>query len=172
LEWARLQKGELQFSPEKLNLSNLVKGIVEFYNEHSQAKEIKTISKVDSNLNVWVDENMVKSILRNLLSNAIKFTNKNGEISILARNIEDGMVEVSVADNGIGMDSEILNNLFRIECNIGREGTNNEPSSGLGLLLCKEFVEKNNGKIWAESQEGEGSTFFFTLPSKPFTLGK
>jgi signal transduction histidine kinase len=107
---------------------------------------------------------MIQSVLRNLITNAIKFTRENGSVIIDAKIAKGNMVEITVSDNGIGMDDNVLKNLFNIQGNVGRAGTNGEPSSGLGLLLCKEFTLKHGGRIWAQSKEGEGSSFTFTLP--------
>lgn len=108
---------------------------------------------------------MIKTVLRNLISNAIKFTNINGEINVYT-NQKDKFNEITVSDNGVGMNAETQNKLFSIETNEPTIGTANEKGSGLGLILCKEFVKKNGGKIWVESELGKGSAFKFTLPLK------
>ena len=107
---------------------------------------------------------MIKTILRNLISNAIKFTHKNGKVEVTAR-IDNKHVEISVSDNGIGMTKETMSKLFRLDGNLSTPGTENEKGTGLGLFLCKEFVDKHGGKIWAESRSGNGSVFKFVLPS-------
>ncbi len=109
---------------------------------------------------------MISSVLRNLLSNAVKFTRKNGKVSCKARETESGMIEISVTDTGVGITADVVDKLFILGENVGTAGTDGEPSTGLGLLICKEFVEKHGGKIWVESEEGKGSTFYFTLRSK------
>ena len=106
---------------------------------------------------------MLNTVLRNLIQNAIKFTDTGGKIEIHAVS-EKNQIQITVADNGIGMNEETLNKLFRIDTAISRSGTANETGSGLGLILCKEFIEKHEGKIWVESEEGIGSKFVFTLP--------
>lgn len=164
LEWAGFQRGTMVFRPEKVNLLNLVESVLEFFDHHFNAKQIYMRLRIHEDIFIKVDENMVLSTLRNLISNAIKFTNRHGEISITAEMSDNGNVIVAVADNGIGMEPKIIENLFNIERNVGREGTENEPSSGLGLILCKGFIEKHNGKIWVESQVGKGSIFYFSLP--------
>jgi signal transduction histidine kinase len=103
-------------------------------------------------------------VLRNLVSNAVKFTRENGRIVILATECDNDCVEISVRDNGIGMSQETIDHLFRLDVQTSRKGTNNEPSSGIGLLLCKEFIEKHNGTIRIESEVNVGTTFYFTLP--------
>ena len=113
---------------------------------------------------VYADEEMLNSILRNLLTNAVKFTSKNGKVIVNAKGADNNFVEIAVTDNGIGMADDLRRKLFRIEEKVGRKGTEGEESTGMGLLVCKEFVEKNGGKIWVESKEGTGSTFYFTVP--------
>jgi len=109
---------------------------------------------------------MLDCILRNLASNSIKFTPKEGKIVIAAKPLDNDWVEISVKDSGIGMKEEMVGNLFQVVINTTRKGTNNEPSTGLGLIICKEFVEKHGGKLRVESEEGKGSAFNFTLPSR------
>ncbi|MFP4365859.1 MAG: sensor histidine kinase, partial [Bacteroidales bacterium] len=164
LEWAGFQRGTMVFRPRNVNLLSLVESVMEFFKQQLNAKQIIVKLKVPEDIFVQVDENMVLSTLRNLISNAIKFTRRHGEITITAGKNDIGRAEVAVADNGIGMDSKIIQNLFYIEGHVGRSGTENEPSSGLGLLLCKEFIEKHDGKIRVESLVGKGSTFYFSLP--------
>jgi signal transduction histidine kinase len=106
---------------------------------------------------------MLQAIIRNLVSNATKFTPKGGQITISARSDLYHLVEISINDNGIGMSSSIVDGLFRLDVNTSRKGTEGEASTGLGLIICKEFVEKNGGNLWVESQMGKGSTFYFTI---------
>jgi signal transduction histidine kinase len=108
---------------------------------------------------------MVETILRNLISNAIKFTPRQGTVTLMAKKIKGKKVLVCLSDTGIGMNEEMQNNLFKLEAKINRLGTEDEPSTGLGLLLCHEFVRMHGGEFWVESEENQGSTFFFTLPS-------
>jgi signal transduction histidine kinase len=129
------------------------------------------LNEIPGELNVYADEKMVNSLLRNLLSNAIKFTGKNGMVIGRARERADWMTEISITDTGVGMPAEIVEKLFKLGEKVSTRGTENEPSTGLGLLLCKEFVDKHGGTIWAESVEEDpssgkpgGSTFYFTLP--------
>jgi len=117
-------------------------------------------------LKVFADDAMFNSILRNILSNALKFTPKGGNVTLTAKSIVGGMVEVSIADSGIGMTEILLKKLFKIGEKVGRKGTEDEESTGLGLLLCKEFVEKHGGRIWVESEAGKGSKFSFSIPKK------
>jgi len=108
---------------------------------------------------------MIETVLRNLINNAIKFTPEGGQIEVSAKR-ENGQVLVSVSDSGIGITEEDTKNLFRIDSKVKRKGTNNEDGSGLGLILCREFVDKHDGKIWVESTLGKGSAFIFSIPAK------
>jgi len=164
LEWSRLQRGLINLCLDKLGLRQNVAKTVETLVELARKKEIEIENQIPEELVVTVDENMLASIIRNLVSNALKFTYKGGRIDIDAKSLDEDFVQVSISDNGIGMDADILNNIFNKNVQTSRQGTNGEPSSGLGLIICKDFIEKHNGKIWAESEEGKGSTFYFTLP--------
>ena len=134
--------------------------------ESATKKEIGIRYNVPEDLIVFADENMFGSILRNLSSNAVKFTPKGGNVIINAKPIPNDLVEISIKDTGIGMNKEMVENLFKLDIDTNRTGTDKEPSTGLGLIICKEFVEKHGGKLWVESEEGKGSTFFLTLPAK------
>ena len=163
LLWSRIQLGVVKIDLNQINIKEFIGGCDELTKEAANNKSIKLIINIPDYLIVIADETMLHFILRNLVGNSIKFTNPGGSIIVSARKNEDGKIEFSVSDNGIGMNEGILRDMFRLNKNIGRMGTNKEPSSGLGLLLCKEFVEKQNGKIWVKSEEGIGSTFYFTL---------
>jgi len=163
LEWSRLQQGLIGLMPDVLNLSRIVEQSIGILSEVSKLKSIVINIDIPDDLTVLADPNMLQIILNNLLSNAIKFTPEKGNISISAK-IIDNLAEILIADSGIGMDEERISHLFRIDINVSRPGTNGEPSTGLGLCLCKEFVEKQGGEIWVESEVGKGSKFYFTLP--------
>jgi ligand-binding sensor domain-containing protein/signal transduction histidine kinase len=163
LEWSRMQRGLVVSHPEELKLNMIITKSTDSVELAAQNKSIRITINVPEEINVWADKNILGLIIRNLVSNAVKFTNNGGDIRISAKTIENMMVEISVTDNGIGMKKQLLNNLFRIDENTSRPGTNGEPSTGLGLLLCKDFVEMQGGRLWAESIEGKGSTFYFTL---------
>ena len=120
--------------------------------------------EIPGEITVFADENMLGSIVRNLTTNAVKYTEKGGNVSIAEKTVSGNSVEISVRDTGIGMSSTMVEDLFRLDVQTNRKGTDGEPSTGLGLLLCKDFIEKHGGKIWVESEEGKGSTFRFTLP--------
>jgi PAS domain S-box-containing protein len=166
LEWSRLQRGALEFKPKKLNLSKLVNAGVDSVAGSAKSKGIRLEIQIPEGLEVTADEHMIESILRNLVSNAIKFTPRNGNITILASSDAQNAVEVRVTDSGIGMSKDIIAKLFRINERTNRPGTEGEPSTGLGLLLCKEFIDKHRGSILVESTEGKGTTFCFTIPAK------
>ncbi len=165
LDWARLQRGAIKFNPSRQSVQELARYAANMYNENFVKKQVVIDVDIEADIFVFADTNMAESVLRNLISNALKFTRRYGVVSINASRVDNEWVEIAVSDNGIGMDKDILDNLFKIECNIGREGTDKESSSGFGLLLCKDFVVKHGGQIWANSKVDEGSTFHFTLPA-------
>ncbi len=165
LDWAQMQQGVESFNPIEIVLSEIVSQNIDLIIKRGEQKGIDIIIEIPENQTVYADEAMLNSILRNLLSNAVKFTRQSGKIHLLSKETENKMIEFSVTDNGIGMTDDFCKKLFKIEEKVGRKGTDGEKSTGLGLLLCKEFVEKHGGKIWVESRENLGSTFYFTLPS-------
>jgi signal transduction histidine kinase len=164
LEWARLQMGMETLNPSEIDIGELINENINIVVKQSKQKGIKLEVEVISNQYVFADEGMVNSILRNLLTNALKFTRKNGVVTVKTTITESAFLQISISDTGIGMGKDIVDRLFKVGEKIGRDGTNGEQSTGLGLLLCKEFVEKNNGRIWVESEENAGSIFYFTLP--------
>jgi PAS domain S-box-containing protein len=163
LEWSRLQRGKIKINPEKLALNTIIKDIVELMMPNAGKKEISLITEVDENIFVNADQSMLNSILQNLISNAIKFTYEKGTIRIRA-NIKNDFVEIIVADSGIGMTDEEINKVFKIDASYTTKGTAGEIGTGLGLVICKEMVEKQGGKINIESEKDKGSQFKFTLP--------
>jgi ligand-binding sensor domain-containing protein/signal transduction histidine kinase len=163
LEWANSQRGKIIFNPVSINLRELVNEEFGVLSDMAKSKNIELKSSFDDNLTFIADKNMINTILRNLISNAIKFTHKNGKVELKAI-INNKQVEISVSDNGIGMKNETMAKLFRLDGNLSTRGTENEKGTGLGLFLCKEFVEKHGGRIWVESEYGKRSTFKFTLP--------
>lgn len=165
LEWSRIKQGLMLTEPYSMNLSKEVDGILSGFLDTAAQKQIELRPTIDLILTVFVDPHMLKSILRNLVYNAIKFTPRGGNVEINAALDEMGFVVVEIKDNGIGMDQTMLNNLFRLDVNTKRSGTENEPTSGLGLILCKDFIEENGGSIWVKSEIGVGSSFYFSLPA-------
>ncbi|MDO8897557.1 MAG: ATP-binding protein, partial [Bacteroidales bacterium] len=130
----------------------------------AKIKDIEIIIDFPVDISVFADNDMLQTVIRNLISNAIKFTPVGGKILFSAKSCSNNIIEISISDTGIGMRKEMIGNLFKLEVQSNRKGTEGEPSTGLGLLLCKEFVEKHSGKIWAESEVGRGTTFYFTIP--------
>lgn len=163
LEWSKIQRGKIEPQFSTFNVSQVVKMSVSLVEQQANAKSQKLINNVNPNISGYADFNIINTVLRNLLTNAIKFTPRGGKITIDSEE-KDGKIIVSVSDTGIGMDDNTINKLFKIEEKIGMHGTDGEPSTGLGLVLCKEFMELNNGKIYLESKLGEGSTFFIEFP--------
>ena len=166
LEWANLKRGVMKSRSEIMSVSNRINQCTKFLSLKAEQKGITVTVNCPEDLEVFADKHMTDSVLRNLLSNALKFSKRNGMVDISAKPREDKFVEISVSDNGIGMPPEYVARLFKTGEKIGLKGTEGELSSGLGLLLCKEFVEENGGEIWVKSEEGLGSTFSFTLPGK------
>ena len=163
LNWAKSQTGQINFNPQKIILSSIIREILEHSNSIATVKQITLIHKQTDKIEVYSDKNMLKTVLRNLITNAIKFTKSGGCINIIVIT-KQNHVEISISDNGIGINEEKLKTLFNISSNTTSLGTENEKGSGLGLVLCKEFVEKLGGCIWVESEVGKGSDFKFTLP--------
>ena len=164
LEWSQIQQGAFPFNPEIIQLGIVVRSSIDMICETAKSKDIEIATDIADGLLVFVDINMIQTVIRNLVLNAVKFTPRGGKITLLAKVATGNNIEISINDNGIGMNPAMIENLFRIDVHTNRKGTEGEPSTGLGLLLCKEFTEKNGGKIWVESEEGIGSTFYFTLP--------
>jgi signal transduction histidine kinase len=163
LEWSIAQRGLTEFIPEVLSLKEIADDSFKLFTDVAKNKGIVLKEKIPGDIFVVADKLMLNTIIRNFVSNSVKFTETGGRILITTRIIDD-KVEISIADTGIGMDEKMLNDLFRIDVKSGRKGTNDEPSTGLGLILCKEFVEKHNGKITVQSEVGKGSMFTFSLP--------
>ncbi len=163
LEWARMQQGRIPYEPHEILFNSIVNQEFEGLKNSANQKNIELIKNIGENLIITADENMVSTVLRNLVSNAIKFTPKGGEVKVDAR-VEGDDVKISVSDTGIGITPETIEKLFKIETSFTTRGTENEKGTGLGLLLCKEFIEKHGGKIWVESEQGKGSVFRITIP--------
>ncbi|MEI8253165.1 MAG: ATP-binding protein [bacterium] len=163
LEWARLQTGRLQVSKTKFDVSKVIEGLVSFHLPSAMHRKVNLISDIKKPYIVNADEAMITATIRNIISNAIKFTQSKGTVMISAIK-NDNNLEIVISDNGKGMSPDILNALFRIGGNVISEDMSNNKGTGLGLILCKEFVERNGGKIWVESKLEEGSTFYFTIP--------
>ncbi len=163
LDWARMQQGSFHFEPISISFNYLLRTEIEGLKHSAGRKNIMLVNGTNEEINITADEKMLSSVLRNLISNAIKFTPKDGKINIEACRKVDH-VEVSISDTGIGMEKETIDKLFKIETSFTSRGTENEKGTGLGLLLCKDFVEKHGGIIWVDSEKGKGSRFTFSIP--------
>ena len=163
LQWSRSQMGRIEFNPQVIELKISVAENMEFVKTLADNKTISMSCSIDDTVKVKADVDMFNTILRNLLTNSIKYSHKEGLINISAE-LKDDFAEVCVADTGIGMSDKVKSNLFKLDVHQSSEGTASEPGTGLGLLLCKEFVERHGGEIRAESEENNGSKFYFTLP--------
>lgn len=163
LVWSKIQTGHVDYSPEMISVSLISNETIALLKSQALAKNIQIISTVDLALQAYADENMIKTVYRNLVTNAIKYSFPGGKIVISGEDLGKS-IWISVRDFGIGINENLLGKLFRIDENRERPGTMNEQGTGLGLILCREFVHQNGGEIMVESQEGGGSTFSFTLP--------
>jgi signal transduction histidine kinase len=165
LTWAKIQTKAIKYNPEVFDLQAKIADTIEFLEGASAKKSIRIKVANKQQMFVYADVNMFSAVIRNLVSNAIKFTHEQGAIVIQLQGKED-FCEISVKDNGVGISEENIHKIFRIDSNHSTHGTNGEKGTGLGLILCKEFVEQHNGKIWVESVVDKGSRFIFTLPRK------
>jgi signal transduction histidine kinase len=163
LHWARSQTNKIKYTPDALNMKKIINDTIDLFKTSANEKNILLVSDVKENLLVFADKEMITTVTRNLVSNAIKFTGDGGQVKVLANRVNNH-VETKVVDTGTGISDKNLDKLFRIDAHLTTKGTKNEEGSGLGLILCKEFVERNKGEISVQSNKGEGSTFVFTLP--------
>lgn len=163
LTWSRLQRGQIEFLPQPLNVQDFVVRNVNLFTPAAKQKQITLHNRVQHEVAAYADLYMLDAVMRNVLSNAIKFTPSGGAVTIDVMRAET-LVTISVADTGIGIPAEKCGSLFRIDAKYQRKGTNGEPGTGLGLVLCKEFVQKQGGVIRVESREGNGTTLYVTLP--------
>lgn len=177
LEWSRIQSGKMPFTPTVFDIRDEISSVITVLDNNATQKEIKLFNEVEPGIMVEADRNMIHSVIQNLVTNSIKFSNANGRVVIRGRVPQKYVktktsdlagerlwLEVSISDNGIGIPEEILPRLFKLNGQYSQAGTANEPGTGLGLVLCHEMVEKNGGRIWAESIAGQGTTFIFTIP--------
>jgi PAS domain S-box-containing protein len=163
LQWSRSQTGRIEFNPKKLGLFSITDDNFLILKNTAERKQIQLCNRVEPSIQVFADEEMLNTVFRNLLTNAIKFSNKGGNITVGAYLIEN-FVGIFVSDSGVGMDQKTIDNLFKLEVTHSTFGTDNETGTGLGLILCKEFIERNGGGISVESKIDKGSRFIFTLP--------
>lgn len=169
LFWAKSQRGEIAYNPENIELNVIIDENIELLNGCAKAKNISLITDLEEIIYVYADDNMITTTIRNLITNAIKFSHKNSKIEILVRDAQNidsskSMIEIAVKDYGVGICEANLNKIFQSNIHFTTYGTNNEKGTGLGLNLCKEFVQRHGGKITVESEENKGSIFRFTLP--------
>jgi signal transduction histidine kinase len=163
LHWSRIQTGRIEHHPAKVELQELVDESLRLHKGNAREKGVRLDAEVEKGVFVYADKYMINSVIQNLISNAVKFTKKRGKVEIASK-VTNGDVQIAVVDTGVGMKEDDIKKLFRIDEHHTTLGTADEKGSGLGLILCKEFVEKNRGKIWIKSNWGEGTTVYFTLP--------
>jgi len=163
VEWARIKYASDIFSPTKIKLTEYINKVFDTLNENASIKAINLHHEIEADTSVFADGKMLISIIQNIVSNAIKHTDKGGTVEVSAKSKEDKII-VQVKDTGVGMSKEIMKNLFTPQMKNLAETRKKNKGAGIGLLLVKGFLEKNGGEIWVESIEGEGSTFYFTLP--------
>jgi two-component system sensor histidine kinase/response regulator len=168
LTWSRIQLNKVDFSPEKFNLHEIVNKTISIYEENVKQKDISLTNNIKSTVTPFGNKESVNVVFRNLITNAIKFTPNGGSITIESNQItieNSPFISVSVCDSGVGIPEDQIQNLFKIDTNYTTEGTNNEEGTGLGLILCKEFVEKNGGTIKVQNNKPSGTIFTFTIPA-------
>ncbi len=166
LEWSRIQRNMTGFKPEDIQLSTLLSESTLYLNDLAHRKGIQINKLIADNMIVKADKNLLSAIFRNLISNAIKFSHQGDIVTIKATSESENSVKISVQDTGIGMSNDLLNLLFTLDENMSRRGTSGEPSTGLGLIICKDFIEKCGGSMKVESEENIGSVFSFILPTR------
>jgi signal transduction histidine kinase len=165
LEWSRAQSGRIDYSPEYFDLAEIVDESLKMLKFNAEDKDIGLISGISHGVMVFADKNMVKFIIRNLTSNGIKFTRNGGRVTFSSRIVDGKAVEICISDTGTGMTQEQIRKLFRIDELNTMPGTKGEQGTGLGLVVCKEFLTINKGSIHVESFPGRGSRFYFRLPT-------
>lgn len=167
LQWSKTQRGLIKYDPKPIDLLEFIDELMIFYEPIAEEKKIDLVLELKESLHIYADKDMLSTILRNLVSNALKFTPEGGEVKIAAAekidmdNMFSEYIEFSISDTGIGIKEESISSIFSIDKN--KDNDYKDSSTGLGLLLCKDFVEKHNGRIWVESEHGKGSTFYFTI---------
>ncbi|MBK3519973.1 sensor histidine kinase [Carboxylicivirga marina] len=164
LEWGRIQQGKVSFNPQMTCLKELTTNITDALKDTYTQKNIRLVNLIPNSTNVYIDNHLVQTILRNLIHNAIKFTPSGGNITLSTKGNDMGQINVCIEDSGIGMSQELIEDLFNLDFNTNRAGTNGEPSIGLGLIICKELIEKQGGQLNIESIPNKGSLFSFSVP--------
>jgi len=166
LLWARTNTGRMEFNPKEYNLKELVDETVELLSPTANNKHIKILSEISDTVNLSADNEMLKTVIRNLISNSIKFSNEEEGIIKVSAEAKEKIIEIVISDNGVGMPESVQQNLFRIDKSKTTKGTKGEKGTGLGLLLCKEFIDKHHGSIRVESKVNEGTKFIIQLPAE------
>lgn len=164
MTWSQLESGRMPFNPEYFDITPIVSEVISLIKPTASQKSINIENKITSTSQVFADKEMISTVLRNLLSNAIKFT-KNGGIVTISSATDKNELTVTITDNGVGISKDRIDTLFSINEGYSTSGTQKEKGTGLGLILCKEFIEKHHGKIWVDSNVGVGSSFGFSLPT-------
>jgi signal transduction histidine kinase len=164
LEWSLLKRGITKCEPIAISVLERLTGVVKSIEQEATKKDIKITVNIPEVIMVHADPNMFESTVRNLISNAVKFTSKGGWVYVTAKAAANNFVEITIKDTGIGMDADMIGNLFHLGQSTNRRGTDNEPSTGLGLLLCEGFIKQHGGTIQVKSETGKGSEFRFTFP--------
>jgi len=164
LIWSKIETGEVHFNPQKIKINTIIEETVSLLKNIASKKSIEINCELEKGLVVYADKDMIATVIRNLISNAIKFSYKNSSIIVTLKKVSEDVVRISISDKGVGIDNKKLESVFNVENIYSEKGTEGEKGTGLGLKLCKEFVEKNKGKIWVESKKDEGSVFSFTIP--------
>ncbi len=165
LDWSRIQFKKIDFTPKEVFLQPIVESVFYSLKIAASNKKILLKNNLPDGIKIFADDNMVETVIRNLVNNSIKFTNENGFVEVSAEDRQTD-VQIKITDNGVGMSKEIADNLFKIDVNVSRKGTYAEKGTGLGLLVCKEFIDKHKGNIHVQSEENKGSTFLITLPKQ------
>jgi len=163
LVWSRMQNGKMKYAPKSVRIDELVSNTMMIVAPIAQNKEIKLEWSVNIDVSATIDPNMIGSVLQNLVTNAIKFTKRGGSVTLKAF-VELNNLKFTISDTGVGMNEEQLNKLFKLDKTYTSMGTDDEVGTGLGLIICKEFIESHHGKIWVESTLGKGSSFCFSIP--------
>lgn len=164
LIWSRNQTGMYKFTPEVINMKDRIVQALKVAEGNATIKNIKISSAIDDNYFVYADQDMIDTVLRNLVSNAIKYTRKGGKVKVSVKTNTNN-VEITVADSGVGIPAEKQSEIFKIDKRTNTSGTENEEGTGLGLIICKDFLARNGGQIWVESTQEKGSKFTFSLPT-------
>lgn len=167
LQWSKIQRGLVPFNPEKINLNTLVNESINMIQEPAKSKDIELSNNIPLKQMIFDDRNILQTVIRNLVSNSVKFTPKGGKVIISSSTDPLNNIVITITDTGIGMSRKMIDNLFRIDYQNNRKGTEGEASTGLGLIICKELINKHEGKLWLESEEEKGSTFSFSIPNTP-----